>query len=184
MQVIKDLFHKQRFYVDAGSILVATNPWKLESEDLEKEIVDFINNAKIKDGNPFLPPHAFSVAENALRHARKTRTNAAIIPLGESGSGKSHKIEIIFNYFALRCCTMQEQFLKEAILAINSILDVFCNAETLICNNSTRCLKLYEVFFSHTDNLVGGICFLQGFVYWVIGKAMYVLVKRFCSKDR
>lgn len=43
------------------------------------------------------------------------------------------------------------------LFQINSILASFCNAKTLICNNSTRCIKLYEIFFDDkTDDVIGG----------------------------
>jgi hypothetical protein len=35
-------------------------------------------------------------------------------------------------------------------------LDIFCNARTLICSNSTRCLKVYEVFFDSKEQRVLG----------------------------
>ena len=59
----------------------------------------------------------FTVAENALENARKGNRNVAIIPLGESGSGKSRNIEFMLHYLSRRSLARDENT-KEIILSV------------------------------------------------------------------
>ncbi|CAB4033348.1 myosin-IIIb isoform X4, partial [Paramuricea clavata] len=151
VRILDERFQRQQYYVDAGDVLVTVNPWK-SLKHAEKEVVDFLRCYKSKDKHHPLPPHPCSVAEKAVRNG----SDGVIIPLGESGSGKSSNVQMILHYLALRCHA-QEQWSKDEILAINEVLDIFCNARTLICSNSTRCLKVYEVFFDSKEHRVLGV---------------------------
>jgi hypothetical protein len=76
--------------------------------------VDFLRCYKSKDKHHPLPPHPCSVAEKAVRNG----SDGVIIPLGESGSGKSSNVQMILHYLTLRCHA-QEQWSKDEILAVS-----------------------------------------------------------------
>ena len=76
--------------------------------------MDFLRCYKSKDKHHPLPPHPCSVAEKAVRNG----SDGVIIPLGESGSGKSSNVQMILHYLTLRCHA-QEQWSKDEILAVS-----------------------------------------------------------------
>ncbi|XP_028405208.1 unconventional myosin-IXb-like [Dendronephthya gigantea] len=147
VRILYECFRNQQYFIQAGDILVTLNPWK-RLEGIEKEVVEYCGVYRGENEHHTLPPHPCSVAENAVRDT----SDGVIIPLGESGSGKSTNIEMILRYLSLRA---DSQLPGNEITAIIEVFNLFCNAKTLICNNSTRCFKVYELSYSMEQKLLG-----------------------------
>ncbi|XP_046857357.1 unconventional myosin-IXa-like isoform X2 [Xenia sp. Carnegie-2017] len=146
---LKKRFIEQKYYTEVGDVLVTVNPWK-SLVTLQNEVFDYLARSR-QSQEIFLPIHPCSVAERAIRNG----VNAVIVPLGESGSGKSWNIESIFHYVVQRkhC----ERLTKDSISGIIEVLHLFCNAKTLICNSSTRCIKIYDFWLNKKDRGLLGV---------------------------
>ena len=98
-----------------------------------------------------LPPHAFSVAELAVRNV--VRGSQAVIVSGESGAGKTFNMAHVMAYLTRRARNGGAADnglgvrLGTLLLQSNPVLEAFGNAQTVRNHNSSRFGKFVKVAF-------------------------------------
>jgi myosin heavy chain 6/7 len=96
-----------------------------------------------------MPPHLFSIADNAYRAMLVDRENQSILITGESGAGKTENTKKVIAYFAMVAAGQKADgdapppdktkgSLEEQIVQTNPVLEAFGNAKTVRNNNSSR----------------------------------------------
>uniref|UniRef100_A0A182QI00 Myosin motor domain-containing protein n=1 Tax=Anopheles farauti TaxID=69004 RepID=A0A182QI00_9DIPT len=129
-------------YTNAGSILIAINPYKMFPESYGIEM------AKLYSGRPLgtLPPHLFAIGSAA--HAALPSPQVVVIS-GESGSGKTESTKLVMQYLAavVPGGGSASTVITEQILEAAPLLEAFGNARTVRNDNSSRFGKYLEVYF-------------------------------------
>ena len=70
-----------------------------------------------------MPPHIFSVAQNAYREMIETRTDQSIVLKGWSGSGKTTNLHHLLRYFASSIGSVQN--IVTGNYTTNALLPIF-----------------------------------------------------------
>uniref|UniRef100_A0A182K4S7 Myosin motor domain-containing protein n=1 Tax=Anopheles christyi TaxID=43041 RepID=A0A182K4S7_9DIPT len=129
-------------YTNAGSILIAINPYKMFPESYGIEM------AQLYAGRPLgtLPPHLFAIGSAA--HAALPSPQVVVIS-GESGSGKTESTKLVMQYLAavVPGGGSASTVITEQILEAAPLLEAFGNARTVRNDNSSRFGKYLEVYF-------------------------------------
>uniref|UniRef100_A0A182IQZ5 Myosin motor domain-containing protein n=1 Tax=Anopheles atroparvus TaxID=41427 RepID=A0A182IQZ5_ANOAO len=129
-------------YTNAGSILIAINPYKMFPESYGIEM------AQLYAGKPLgtLPPHLFAIGSAA--HAALPTPQVVVIS-GESGSGKTESTKLVMQYLAavVPGGGSASTVITEQILEAAPLLEAFGNARTVRNDNSSRFGKYLEVYF-------------------------------------
>ncbi|XP_050093030.1 unconventional myosin-XV [Anopheles aquasalis] len=131
-------------YTNAGSILIAINPYKMFPESYGIEM------AQLYSGKPLgtLPPHLFAIG--AAAHAALPSPQVVVIS-GESGSGKTESTKLVMQYLAavVPGGGSASTVITEQILEAAPLLEAFGNARTVRNDNSSRFGKYLEVYFKN-----------------------------------
>ncbi|XP_052871852.1 unconventional myosin-XV [Anopheles cruzii] len=129
-------------YTNAGSILIAINPYKMFPESYGIEM------AQLYAGKPLgtLAPHLFAIG--AAAHAALPSPQVVVIS-GESGSGKTESTKLVMQYLAavVPGGGSASTVITEQILEAAPLLEAFGNARTVRNDNSSRFGKYLEVYF-------------------------------------
>ena len=88
-------FERNDIYTTVGSILVSVNPFKL----LPLYTAEVIDQYKT-NGYRNLPPHVYSIADDAYKKMISSRSDQSCIVSGESGAGKTEATKIFLQYIA------------------------------------------------------------------------------------
>ena len=106
-----------------------------------------------------MPPHVFSIAENALSKMKFYKENQCVIISGESGAGKTEAAKRVMQFIAgstgVDGSNQAINEIKEMVLATNPLLESFGCAKTLRNNNSSRHGKYLEIEFNKNGDPVG-----------------------------
>ncbi|CAF1037423.1 unnamed protein product [Rotaria magnacalcarata] len=141
--------YKQNYiYTYTGSILVAVNPYKLLNIYNIENIRQY-SNKKIGE----LPPHIFSIGDNAYWSMQRYQHDQCIIISGESGSGKTESTKLILQFLA--ATSGQHSWIEQQILDANPILEAFGNAKTVRNDNSSRFGKYIDIHFDKRGTIEG-----------------------------
>ena len=139
-------FAKGEIYTWTSHVLTAVNPF--EAQPLyPTSLMGEFPALPPRD----LPPHAFSVAELAVRNVPKGPQ--AVIVSGESGAGKTVSMAHVMTYLTRRATgtdTDDSSFgarLCNLLLRSNPVLEAFGNAQTVRNHNSSRFGKFIKVAF-------------------------------------
>ncbi|KAI5273235.1 hypothetical protein E4T47_03466 [Aureobasidium subglaciale] len=112
---------------------------------------------RFENGEIYVPPHVFAIAESSYYNMNAYKENQCIIISGESGAGKTEAAKRIMQYIANVSggsnSSIQET--KDMVLATNPLLESFGNAKTLRNNNSSRFGKYLEIQFNAQGEPVG-----------------------------
>ncbi|KAA3669891.1 uncharacterized protein DEA37_0002265, partial [Paragonimus westermani] len=93
-----------------------------------------------------MPPHIFSISDNAYHNMLQDRENQSILITGESGAGKTENTKKVISYFAMVAAatkkedddTVKKGTLEDQIVQANPVLEAYGNAKTNRNNNSSR----------------------------------------------
>ena len=136
-------------YRNAGSILIAINPYKMFPESYGIEM------AKLYSGRPLgtLPPHLFAIGSAA--HAALPSPQVVVIS-GESGSGKTESTKLVMQYLAavVPGGGSASTVITEQILEAAPLLEAFGNARTVRNDNSSRFGKYLEKILGSVKCLI------------------------------
>ncbi|XP_066265403.1 myosin-16-like [Branchiostoma lanceolatum] len=113
-----------------------------------------------------VPPHLFSVADEAYMNMIGDQICQSILITGESGAGKTENTKKVLSYFASVGASQaaaaapegaeQKATLEDQIVQTNPVLEAFGNAKTVRNNNSSRFGKFIRVQFNRKGVLAGG----------------------------
>ena len=158
---------KQRYelfliYTYSGLFCVTVNPYKMLPV-YEKYVVPCYRGKRKTE----MPPHLWSVADNAYSDMLMKRKNQSMLITGESGAGKTVNTKKVLSYFALVAAMGSKSSndapslqgggtLEDQIVAANPAMEAFGNAKTIRNDNSSRFGKFIRIHFGATGKLSSG----------------------------
>jgi len=153
MDNLEKRFNKDRIYTFIGNVVVSVNPYKKIDIYTPKHIEQY------RGGNMYeLPPHLFSIADDAYRSMRDRNVDQCILITGESGAGKTEASKVIMRYIAAVSGSSAEvDKVKDQLLNSNPVLESFGNAKTTRNDNSSRFGKYMDLQFDYKGDPIGGV---------------------------
>nr|CAB3264111.1 myosin-7 [Phallusia mammillata] len=155
---LRSRYASMRIYTYSGLFCVCVNPYKWLPVYGAKVVVMFRGKKRAE-----MPPHLFSVADNAYHDMLMDRENQSILITGESGAGKTENTKKVIQYFAnIAAQTTQKPDsekkanLEDQIVQTNPVLEAWGNAKTIRNNNSSRFGKFIRIHFGTSGKLSGG----------------------------
>uniref|UniRef100_A0A8C1QIF2 non-specific serine/threonine protein kinase n=1 Tax=Cyprinus carpio TaxID=7962 RepID=A0A8C1QIF2_CYPCA len=139
----------EQIYTYVGDILIAVNPFQ-KTELYTPEHSKIYVGAK-RTSNP---PHIYAVADIAYQSMVSHNTDQCIVISGESGAGKTESAHLLVQQLTV-LGKANNQTLQEKILLVNSLVEAFGNACTVINDNSSRFGKYLEMKFTCGGTVVG-----------------------------
>ncbi|XP_051947235.1 myosin-7 isoform X1 [Xyrauchen texanus] len=140
-------------YTYSGLFCVTVNPYKWLPV-YSSEVVAAYKGKRRSD----VPPHIYSIADNAYNDMLKNRENQSMLITGESGAGKTVNTKRVIQYFAIKAALGEAGgkkggTLEDQIIEANPAMEAFGNAKTLRNDNSSRFGKFIRIHFGHTGKL-------------------------------
>uniref|UniRef100_A0A3B1J5B6 non-specific serine/threonine protein kinase n=1 Tax=Astyanax mexicanus TaxID=7994 RepID=A0A3B1J5B6_ASTMX len=140
---------KDQIYTYVGDILIAVNPFHamdLYTQEFSKVYIGAKRTAN--------PPHIFAVADIAYQSMVSYNSDQCIVISGESGAGKTESAHLLVQQLTV-LGKANNRTLQEKILLVNSLVEAFGNACTVINDNSSRFGKYLEMKFTCGGTVVG-----------------------------
>ncbi|XP_063042688.1 myosin-16-like [Engraulis encrasicolus] len=155
LENLRSRYVNMRIYTYSGLFCVTVNPYKW----LPIYGAKVANMYKGKKRNE-VPPHLFSISDNAYHDMLMEQENQSMLITGESGAGKTENTKKVIQYFANMGATGSKQTsdkgsLEDQIIQANPVLEAFGNAKTTRNNNSSRFGKFIRIHFGPTAKLAG-----------------------------
>ncbi|KAM4535463.1 uncharacterized protein V3H82_025223 [Fundulus diaphanus] len=171
---LRERYFSSLIYTYSGLFCVVVNPYKMLPIYSEK-IIEMYKGKKRHE----VPPHIYSITDNAYRNMLQDREDQSILCTGESGAGKTENTKKVIQYLAVvasshkgkkdvnpesvaAAVAKQQQAgslaygeLEKQLLQANPILEAFGNAKTIKNDNSSRFGKFIKLNFDVTGFLVG-----------------------------
>ena len=155
---LKDRYQVFMIYTYSGLFCVTVNPYKMLPVYGQK-IIDCYRGKRRSE----MPPHLYSIADNAYQNMMIDRDNQSMLITGESGAGKTVNTKKVIQYFSLIAAATpskdadpNKQSLEDQIVAANPAMEAFGNAKTTRNDNSSRFGKFIRVHFSPHGKLSSG----------------------------
>ncbi|XP_069125116.1 myosin heavy chain, striated muscle isoform X8 [Argopecten irradians] len=146
-------------YTYSGLFCIAVNPYRRLPIYTDSVIAKYRGKRKTE-----IPPHLFSVADNAYQNMVTDRENQSCLITGESGAGKTENTKKVIMYLAKVACAVKKKDeeasdkksnLEDQIIEANPVLEAFGNAKTVRNNNSSRFGKFIRIHFGPTGKIAG-----------------------------
>jgi len=146
-------------YTYSGLFCVAVNPYRRLPIYTQKVIDIYKGRRKTE-----MPPHLFSVADNAYQSMLQDRENQSMLITGESGAGKTENTKKVIMYFANVAAAPAKKGedtgekkgnLEDQIVQTNPVLEAYGNAKTTRNNNSSRFGKFIRIHFGTQGKIAG-----------------------------
>uniref|UniRef100_H2TRH2 Myosin, heavy chain 11a, smooth muscle n=1 Tax=Takifugu rubripes TaxID=31033 RepID=H2TRH2_TAKRU len=153
---IRERYYSGLIYTYSGLFCVVVNPYKMLPIYSEK-IIEMYKGKKRHE----VPPHIYSIADNAYRNMMQDREDQSILCTGESGAGKTENTKKVIQYLAVVASSHKGKKdssigeLEKQLLQANPILEAFGNAKTIKNDNSSRFGKFIRINFDVTGYIVG-----------------------------
>ncbi|XP_075850961.1 LOW QUALITY PROTEIN: putative uncharacterized protein MYH16 [Microcebus murinus] len=151
---LRQRYINMRIYTYSGLFCVTVNPYRW----LPIYGAHMANMYKGKKRTE-MPPHLFSISDNAYHDMLMERENQSMLITGESGAGKTENTKKVIQYFANIGGTGKPSdkkgSLEDQIIQANPVLEAFGNAKTTRNNNSSRFGKFIRIHFGTTGKLAG-----------------------------
>lgn len=153
---------KQRYfagliYTYSGLFCVAINPYRRLPIYTEKIVFAYRGKRR-----PEMPPHIFSICDNAYHDMLQDRENQSMLITGESGAGKTENTKKVIQYLAHVSGQtkpgdhkQEKGTLEDQVVEANPILEAYGNAKTIRNNNSSRFGKFIRCHFGPQGKLAG-----------------------------
>jgi myosin protein heavy chain/myosin heavy chain 6/7 len=142
-------------YTYSGLFCVTVNPYKMLPV-YATYIIDAYRGKRRSE----MPPHLYSIADNAYHDMMRKRDNQSMLITGESGAGKTVNTKKVIQYFSLIAASgvkdPNKQSLEDQIVAANPAMEAFGNAKTTRNDNSSRFGKFIRIHFGSTGKLSSG----------------------------
>ncbi|XP_071106373.1 myosin heavy chain, striated muscle-like isoform X2 [Haliotis cracherodii] len=147
-------------YTYSGLFCIAINPYR-RLPIYTQSVVDKYRGKRKTE----MPPHLFSVADNAYQFMVQDRENQSMLITGESGAGKTENTKKVIAYFALVAAASDKKeetpkeekkgSLEDQIVQANPVLEAYGNAKTSRNNNSSRFGKFVRIHFASSGKISG-----------------------------
>merc|ERR1712036_127496 len=127
---LRDRYKVFMIYTYSGLFCVTVNPYKMLPVYGEK----MINCYRAKRRSE-MPPHLYSIADNAYFDMVRDRDNQSMLITGESGAGKTVNTKKVIQYFSLVAASGEASAdeskgsLEDQIVAANPAMEAFGNAK-------------------------------------------------------
>ena len=146
-------------YTYSGLFCVTVNPYKMLPV-YDAHIVGCYQNKRRNE----MPPHLWSVADNAYNDMLRNRENQSMLITGESGAGKTVNTKKVIQYFATVAAIGNNKegrdtskgTLEDQIVAANPAMEAYGNAKTIRNDNSSRFGKFIRIHFGADGKLSSG----------------------------
>ncbi|KAG7459353.1 hypothetical protein MATL_G00209780 [Megalops atlanticus] len=157
---LKDRYAAWMIYTYSGLFCVTVNPYKWLPV-YNPEVVAGYRGKKRQE----VPPHIFSISDNAYQFMLTDRENQSILITGESGAGKTVNTKRVIQYFATIASfgdpSKKKELpsgkiqgtLEDQIIQANPLLEAFGNAKTVRNDNSSRFGKFIRIHFGTKGKL-------------------------------
>lgn len=144
---LRSRYYLGMIYTYSGLFCVAINPYRRLPIYTESIIAKYRGKRRME-----MPPHLFSIADNAYQFMVQDRENQSMLITGESGAGKTENTKKVIQYFAHVAASLQKKSgdveekkdtkkattLEDQIVQANPVLEAYGNAKTTRNNNSSR----------------------------------------------
>uniref|UniRef100_A0AAQ5YZS4 Myosin, heavy chain 11b, smooth muscle n=1 Tax=Amphiprion ocellaris TaxID=80972 RepID=A0AAQ5YZS4_AMPOC len=153
---LRERYFSSLIYTYSGLFCVVVNPYKMLPIYSEK-IIEMYKGKKRHE----VPPHIYSITDNAYRNMMQDREDQSILCTGESGAGKTENTKKVIQYLAVVASSHKGKKdanpgeLEKQLLQANPILEAFGNAKTIKNDNSSRFGKFIKLNFDVTGYIVG-----------------------------
>ncbi|XP_076001888.1 myosin-11a isoform X2 [Genypterus blacodes] len=153
---LRERYFSGLIYTYSGLFCVVVNPYKMLPIYSEK-IIDMYKGKKRHE----VPPHIYSITDNAYRNMMQDREDQSILCTGESGAGKTENTKKVIQYLAVVASSHKGKKdssageLEKQLLQANPIMEAFGNAKTIKNDNSSRFGKFIRINFDVTGYIVG-----------------------------
>merc|ERR1712142_117182 len=154
---LKARYQAGLIYTYSGLFCVTVNPYRR---------LPIYNDGVIKmyrgKRRPEMPPHIFSIVDNAYQDMLIEHDNQSMLITGESGAGKTENTKKVIQYIAKVAGVDKKEEpvqkdvagikgdLDEQVVQANPLLEAFGNAKTTRNNNSSRFGKFIRCHFNQT----------------------------------
>ncbi|KAL7829724.1 hypothetical protein AOLI_G00306090 [Acnodon oligacanthus] len=156
LENLRSRYVHMRIYTYSGLFCVTVNPYKW-LPIYGAKVAQMYKGKKRSE----VPPHLFSISDNAYHDMMMEQENQSMLITGESGAGKTENTKKVIQYFANVGATGGKQAsdskgsLEDQIIQANPVLEAFGNAKTTRNNNSSRFGKFIRIHFGPTAKLAG-----------------------------
>ncbi|XP_026857951.2 myosin-16-like [Electrophorus electricus] len=153
---LRSRYVHMRIYTYSGLFCVTVNPYKW-LPIYGAKVAQLYKGKKRSE----VPPHLFSISDNAYHDMVMEHENQSMLITGESGAGKTENTKKVIQYFANVGATGGKPApdckgtLEDQIIQANPVLEAFGNAKTTRNNNSSRFGKFIRIHFGPTAKLAG-----------------------------
>uniref|UniRef100_A0A087XQA4 non-specific serine/threonine protein kinase n=1 Tax=Poecilia formosa TaxID=48698 RepID=A0A087XQA4_POEFO len=142
-------YTRDQIYTYVGDILIAVNPFHKMEIYSPQQTKMYIGAKRTAN-----PPHIFAVADIAYQSMVSYNTDQCIVISGESGAGKTESAHLLVQQLTI-LGKANNRTLQEKILLVNSLVEAFGNACTVINDNSSRFGKYLEMKFTSGGTVIG-----------------------------
>uniref|UniRef100_A0A3Q3JMB8 non-specific serine/threonine protein kinase n=1 Tax=Monopterus albus TaxID=43700 RepID=A0A3Q3JMB8_MONAL len=146
---LQSRYGRDQIYTYVGDILIAVNPFH-KMDIYTPEYTKMYIGAKRTTN----PPHIFAVADVAYQSMVSYNADQCVVISGESGAGKTESAHLLVQQLTV-LGKANNRTLQEKILLVNSLVEAFGNACTVINDNSSRFGKYLEMKFTSGGTVVG-----------------------------
>ncbi|KAM4634875.1 myosin-16-like [Polymixia lowei] len=155
MDNLRSRYVNMRIYTYSGLFCVTINPYKW-LPIYGAKVAQIYKGKKRSE----VPPHLFSISDNAYHDMMMEHENQSMLITGESGAGKTENTKKVIQYFANVGASGSKTpdskgSLEDQIIQANPVLEAFGNAKTTRNNNSSRFGKFIRIHFGPTAKLAG-----------------------------
>ncbi|GFN81923.1 myosin heavy chain [Plakobranchus ocellatus] len=156
---LKSRYGAGLIYTYSGLFCVAVNPYRRLPIYTQKIINAYRGKRKAE-----MPPHLFSISDNAYQSMLQDRENQSMLITGESGAGKTENTKKVIMYFANVAAGQQKKSdepdskkgsLEDQIIQANPVMEAYGNAKTTRNNNSSRFGKFIRIHFGPQGKIAG-----------------------------
>ncbi|KAG7239436.1 hypothetical protein INR49_028907 [Caranx melampygus] len=150
LENLRSRYVNMRIYTYSGLFCVTINPYKW-LPIYGAKVAQIYKGKKRNE----VPPHLFSISDNAYHDMLMEHENQSMLITGESGAGKTENTKKVIQYFANVGASGCKGSLEDQIIQANPVLEAFGNAKTIRNNNSSRFGKFIRIHFGPTAKLAG-----------------------------
>ncbi|XP_072044348.1 myosin-16-like [Amphiura filiformis] len=158
---LRQRYYSGLIYTYSGLFCVAINPYRRLPIYTDKVVLLYKGKRRAE-----MPPHVYSVADNAYHDMLQDHENQSMLITGESGAGKTENTKKVIQYFANIASASagakpdpqakgKKGNLEDQVIQANPPLEAMGNAKTTRNDNSSRFGKFIRIHFGNNGKLAG-----------------------------